>query len=218
MLGGIWRWRRVWKRRDHQPLFYTALIVMAAAWIHASCAEESCDRYFLPIAIMASVFAALGLLALSRRFLLFADALQFAENKRMAMIFAPAAIVLFISVGSAFFVSYASRRAEVELAAWIHGHYVSPAMLLGSEGTTSVVAYYAGANWDTLGRKMDQQTALETARRVHPDVILLVATHFRDGPETERLARRIEELGFNKEDKNSLSCELEEEMVVLTKF
>ncbi len=69
MLGGMWGWRRVWARRDHQPLFYCGLAIMLAAWIHAWCAKGSCDRYFLPMVLLGSSFAALGLLGFSARLL-----------------------------------------------------------------------------------------------------------------------------------------------------
>ncbi len=39
MLGGMWKWRRVWIHNDQQPLFYTGLVIMLAAWIHAWCAR-----------------------------------------------------------------------------------------------------------------------------------------------------------------------------------
>ena len=67
MFGGIWGWRRVWSRRDHQPLFYTAVVIMCGIWIHLWYGQNICPRYALPIVLMASPFAALGLLGLVPR-------------------------------------------------------------------------------------------------------------------------------------------------------
>ncbi len=67
MFGGIWGWRRVWSRRDHQPLFYTAVVIMCAIWIHLWYGQNICPRYALPIVLMASPLAALGLLGLVAR-------------------------------------------------------------------------------------------------------------------------------------------------------
>ncbi len=67
MFGGIWGWRRVWSRRDHQPLFYTAVVILCGIWIHLWYGQNICPRYALPIVLMASPLAALGLLGLVAR-------------------------------------------------------------------------------------------------------------------------------------------------------
>ena len=69
MFGGIWGWRRVWARRDHQPLFYTAVVIMCGIWVQLWYDRNICPRYALPIVLMASPFAALGLLGLIARLL-----------------------------------------------------------------------------------------------------------------------------------------------------
>ena len=33
MFGGIWGWRRIWARRDHQALFCTALVILGGIWV-----------------------------------------------------------------------------------------------------------------------------------------------------------------------------------------
>ncbi|NLF09950.1 MAG: glycosyltransferase family 39 protein, partial [Pirellulaceae bacterium] len=67
MLGGLWGWRRLWARRDNQPLFYVAASILCAIWIHLWYGRNICPRYVLPIVLMASPFAALGLLGFVER-------------------------------------------------------------------------------------------------------------------------------------------------------
>lgn len=67
MFGGLWAWRSTWARRDHQPLFYAALGVLAGIWVHLWYDRMICPRYALSIALMASPFAALALLGLTQR-------------------------------------------------------------------------------------------------------------------------------------------------------
>jgi hypothetical protein len=66
MFGGLWAWRSTWARRDHQPLFYAALGVLAGIWVHLWYDRMICPRYALSIVLMASPFAALGLLGVCR--------------------------------------------------------------------------------------------------------------------------------------------------------
>jgi 4-amino-4-deoxy-L-arabinose transferase-like glycosyltransferase len=65
MFGGLWKWRRVWARRDHQPLFLTAVVFLLSSWIQLWFDRQLCFRYALPIVLMAFPFAALGLLGVT---------------------------------------------------------------------------------------------------------------------------------------------------------
>ena len=60
MFGGMWGWRKVWSRRDHQPLFVTAVVILLAIWIQLWYDKIICPRYALPIVLMGATFAALG--------------------------------------------------------------------------------------------------------------------------------------------------------------
>ena len=44
MFGGIWRWRNVWRRRDHQTLFWTAVVIMCGIWIQLWFDRTICPR------------------------------------------------------------------------------------------------------------------------------------------------------------------------------
>lgn len=61
MLAGAWGWFRVWRRVDYQPLFWTAVCVMAGIWVHMWYAQATSSRYWLSIVLLGCPFAALGL-------------------------------------------------------------------------------------------------------------------------------------------------------------
>ncbi|HEY4760832.1 MAG TPA: glycosyltransferase family 39 protein [Thermoguttaceae bacterium] len=215
MLGGLWGWRRVWARRDQQPLFYTSLAIMMAAWIHAWCARESCERYFLPIVLMASLYAALGLLGLSRRILEFVERFNKKWILQYIAVFSPAAVVAFAGLGVAFCSSFERRVAEVELAAWVRQEFGPSAMLFGSEGVTPVVAHYAQVQYATLTKNMDDTTVLKSIQDLKPEVILLLATRRKDLMETRQLIDRIDKLGYMELGRDVLPHGTDEVLVVL---
>ncbi|MGD0516655.1 MAG: glycosyltransferase family 39 protein [Thermoguttaceae bacterium] len=217
MLGGLWKWRRVWSRRDHQPLFYTTMAIMLAAWIHAWCAKGSCDRYFLPIVLMASPFAALGLLAFTGRLLCFAERLNNKAILRYVAVFAPVIIVVFTGWNVAFSGPYDRREAEVKLADWVRQQYGPSALIFGSEGVTPVVAYYAKASWSTLWINMDDRTVLEKIKQLRPDVILLMATRRKDSRDTKQLIDKIEKLEYAEIARSNLPHGMDDVLVVLNR-
>jgi hypothetical protein len=216
MLGGLWKWRRIWARRDHQPLFYVSLAIMLAAWIHAWCAKGSCDRYFLPIVLMASPFAGMALMALTGRFL--AVARRFDKVAVMqAAVFAPTAIVALAGICAAFSGPYDRRGAEVELASWVHRQYGPSAKIFGSEGVTPVIAYYAKADWDTLSVNMDDASVLDKINQFNPDVILISTTRRKDWRETKRLIDKIENLNYMELARSDLPRGTDDVLVVMNR-
>jgi 4-amino-4-deoxy-L-arabinose transferase-like glycosyltransferase len=217
MLGGMWGWRRVWARRDHQPLFYSGLAIMSAAWIHAWCAKGSCDRYFLPMVLLGAPFAALGLLGFSARLLGFAEHLKSKAILRHAAVFVPLMMVASVGWCAAFSGPYDRRGAEVELADWVRRQYGPPALIFGSEGVTPVVAYYAQTNWATLGMTMDDATVLKQVEELEPDVILLSARRRKELLDTKQLIGKIEKLEYTEIDRSALPHGTDDVLIVLSR-
>jgi hypothetical protein len=216
MLGGMWGWRRTWSRRDHQTLFYTALVILLAVWLHTWYAHESCIRYFLPIVLMGSPFAALGLLGLSRRILRLSERFRTKAVFQCILVFAPVTLVALGGWSVAFSSHFEQRTAEVELAEWIRREYGPSAMLLGSEGITPVVAYYARVNHVILSKEMTSSAILERVRSLKPQVIFLLATSRNHLTKPEGLIRQIEALGYAERDRGKLPPGANELLVVLT--
>jgi hypothetical protein len=217
MLGGMWGWRRVWARRDHQPLFYSGLVIMSAAWIHAWCAKGSCERYFLPMVLLGSSFAALGLLGFTARLLRFAEQLKSKAILRHAAVFAPVIIVASAGWCAAFSGPFDRRGAEVELADWVRRQYGPSARIFGSEGVTPVVAYYAKANWTTLAITMDDATVQKQVEQLKPDVILLSAMRRKELSDTKQLIGKIEKLEYTEIDRSALPHGTDDVLIVLSR-
>jgi hypothetical protein len=62
---GIWRGRRRCLQLELAPLWLASAALLLAIWMHLYVAEETSKRYFLPIVLMTSPLAALGLQALA---------------------------------------------------------------------------------------------------------------------------------------------------------
>jgi hypothetical protein len=217
MLGGLWHWRRVWARRDNQPLFYIALATMIAAWIHAWCAHESVDRYFLPIVLMSSPFAALGLLALSGRLLCLVERLNNKLVFQSMAVFAPLFVAAIIGCTVVFSIHYERRNAEAELAGQIRQQFETTPLIFGSEGVTPVVAYYAKANWTTLSKKMDDDAVLDNITLLQPDVILISATRRKNLQDTRQLINQIQTLDYKEIKRSNLPHAMDDVLVVLNR-
>jgi hypothetical protein len=215
MLLGLWNWRKTWARRDHQPLFYASLVLMAAAWIHAWCAHESCDRYYLPIAMMASPYAALGLLAICRWMLRFAERNSLGQRWCRAAVVLLVAIVLVSDLAVAFGHGTDTRGAEVELGKQLRRTYGPEPLLFGSEGVTAVIAHYCGGRYETLAKIMDDRTALDFAREKKPAAILIVASRRFDLHETRRLIDECCKLGYREYSRDELPPGIDDVLVVL---
>src|SRR5207248_2035331 len=65
-LIGLARWWRLYFRPDHLALVLFSLATLAAIWIHAAAAWMSSTRYVLPLVILATPMAALGLFPVCR--------------------------------------------------------------------------------------------------------------------------------------------------------
>jgi 4-amino-4-deoxy-L-arabinose transferase-like glycosyltransferase len=215
MLIGLWKWRRLWARRDQQPLFYTSLIVLGAAWVHAWCGRESCDRYYLPIVLMALPFAALGILAVCRKFLIWSESISLRKPFVRLAVAAPLVLVLLGNAALALSSSDNRRHAEVELAKWVKQEYGPVPMIFGSEGITQVVAYYSGAKHAPLMKVMDDRAVLDLTHDLKPDVILLLATRRIDFRETQTLVDKLVKLGFHETDRSRLPPGTDAALIVL---
>ena len=90
---GVAGWWQTWKRRDHQAMFYTVLLFLLAIWIHLNVAQETSKRYFLPVVLVMSPFAALGLLACCRQLLRWAESRRWGlQATRCGVVHAAAAV------------------------------------------------------------------------------------------------------------------------------
>ena len=171
MFGGIWGWRKVWFRRDHQPLFLTAMVVVLGIWIQLWYDKIICPRYALPIVLMGAPFAALGGLGLAARLLRVGQRVgnwgqgPFVPStgrrpragravpangagphfRSQAMVVAAAVLAGAVCITDAMTSNsryFEVRRAAARLGQWLAGR-LEPSMVVGPTDITPIVGYYA---------------------------------------------------------------------------
>ncbi|MGA2501600.1 MAG: glycosyltransferase family 39 protein, partial [Tepidisphaeraceae bacterium] len=181
MFGGLWGWRRMWVRRDHQPLFYASLAVLAGAWVQLWYDHAMCPRYVLPIVLMGAMFAALGLLGLMERVAVWSRQRAQPARIRVLLMVLPLIVVAVHGVGEAMIANrsyFAARQAVAELGTRL-GRDAGPIhMVVGPEGVVRIAQHYAGADACRWFRMENGDESIITAlvRQARPDVLLLRPT------------------------------------------
>jgi hypothetical protein len=159
----------------------------------------------LSIVLLASPFAALGLLGLLRRTARLAEWLGCAGRTRAAaaglLIFA----VALVGVAAAMSSNqryFASRKLAADLGRWVrHGPWSAP-MMVGPVGLTPIVSFYAGKGRYELFRMdtADAATIAQLVEQCHPDLLLLRTTKRMGSESCGELAARMKGRGFSEVD------------------
>jgi hypothetical protein len=165
--------------------------------------------------MMAAPFAALGLLSICQRLLVWSERFSMSKAFCRIAVVVPIAIVLLSSAGIALGRNNNSRGAEVELAQWVRQEYGPSAQLFGSEGVTPVIAYYAEARYSTLTKNMSDKEAIDLTTINKPDVVLISATRRMDLHDTRKLIDEIRKLGYHEMERNRLPLGIDDVLVVL---
>lgn len=214
MFGGLWHWRRVWARRDHQPLFYVSLVIVVSVWIHLSIARSSCPRYVLPIALMASPFVALELWALTgwtvRQFQRWTG---FAQWRWAAAV--PGLLVVALGLGDALGNDCTGRLGEVRLGQWLRQELGPSSSFLGVDNLTVVVAHYAQGRSQIFPVWTDNETILRMLRQHRPDALLLRASRWDTKTNHRSLLEWVEEQGYQSVNRQQLPEECRGMLIVV---
>jgi hypothetical protein len=212
MFAGIWLGRRIWLRRDHQALFYTSLLIVAGMWIHLWYAQISSNRYILPVVLMGSGFAALALLRLSAYCGQILRWLGWGKD-RQALIAAGLLLAVCIAgTSEALSCNFQFRASEPQLGNWIHARFGSEPNLLGSDGVTMVIGYYAQGDCRVFPLFASDSAILAMARQYQPDAVLLLVTNHMRRTQSDHyrpLIEKMKDLGFEPVDPSQLprGCE-----------
>jgi hypothetical protein len=203
MFGGIWGWFRVWSRRDHQPLFYVAVLVLGGAWIQIwaeTYLHNINTRYALPIVLMAAPLAALGLLALAARVLRFIENRGWPAAVQRAGLALVAAVVLVPSVLDVAHNNVSqtrARRTMVAVGRWASQMSSAPPTIVGPWDILANVGYYAGGGPCFKYRYDESDEAiLDLVARNKADLVLLRPSRQMPSERCESLAARIATMGF----------------------
>ena len=207
MFGGMWGWRRVWWRRDHQALFCTALVVLAGIWVqlwYETYTKSISPRYALPIVLMASPFAALGLLGLLHRIPQMMGKLGWQAPSVRAVIVPVLLLAVapgMVDVLNNTLTHAGTRQMMIEVGCWAKREFAAGPTIVGPLDLAPVVGYYAGSNLYAKYRYGDSDAViLALAARTNADVVLLPAGEpqepDRRTPLTEGLKRlKLEPVG-----------------------
>jgi hypothetical protein len=208
-------WRQTWKRRDQQVMFYTVPLFLLAIWIHLSVAEETTGRYFLPVALVMSPLAALGLLACSAQLSRWADRRRWGLKTRRLASCMPLLFFTAFSLGNVFASDYRQRAGQAELGRWTRNEFGPSPGLLGPGGVTQVVTYYARGRY-VLFAQNDNDQAIETLLRQRPFDIVLLPDQQEPLPGRADLLRHAAAMGYGPIDGRRFSDQLRK-MVVLAR-
>ncbi len=142
-LAGIWRWWRVYLRRDHQTLLLMVLLLLAMIWVRNTRVRTDI-RYFFPMVLVSFPWIGLGFLKVSEwggRLISWGRLPS--PRRRSAMAAVLAAVVVAFGIGEANLASARFMREHAELGAWIRRHFGPDRTLVGNIHDTRLVQYYA---------------------------------------------------------------------------
>jgi hypothetical protein len=199
MFAGLWRWRRVWARRDYQPLFYLGLAVLGGMWIQLWAAEESSPRYVFPLVIGAAPFAGLGLLAWSGALRRLAQRSRSRRDWCGLVGLCPWCLMAIGGLGAALWAGdYQHRAGQAALGRWIVRQFGPSPTLVGVGGLTDVVNFYAEGECWRFHASDSEATVLDLVRRRNPHLVLLVPTSRMNAARCRTISAELEGMGFQR--------------------
>lgn len=208
MLGGIWGWRRVWARRDHQPLFLMSIVIMCGIWVQLWYDKNICPRYALSIVLMGSVFAALGFFGFVDRLLRIMRWLQWGSLRQETLVATVAVVIVAISLADAMTSNtkyFETRRMAADMGCWMQREFVDPPMLVGPVGITPIVSYYASRTpFEMFRWEAGDASILTLIEQSKPGVVLLRPTKQLTAERCAVLIDRLKEAGLEPLDRSAL--------------
>jgi hypothetical protein len=149
VVGMAVHWR-LFGRLDQRPAFCMCLLHLLAIGLFLWKAHEVVGRYFFPVVLLSTPYAALGLFWLLNRMWAFAPragarlsdgAISAAPRWALAASFAAIAIAGWTD---ALTNDFSTRRQREELGGWIAQHVGRGQLMVGTEQRAMTLSYYAG--------------------------------------------------------------------------
>jgi hypothetical protein len=145
-LIGLWRWWRVYLRRDHQTLLLMTLGLLALIWIRSATVRGDI-RYFFPMVLVSFPWIALGLLKLCEWMARFTSwACVWTPRRRCALLLALVVVTSLLSGAETNLTSAQFMRAHVTLGRWIGEQFGPNRTIIGNIRETRLVLYYSQGN------------------------------------------------------------------------
>jgi hypothetical protein len=176
MFGGMWGWRRLWARRDHQALFITAVILLVGIWVQLWIDNNISRRYALPIVLMASPFAALGLWGLMARIQRIGQWLGWQERRQRVVAGLVLVGILFSGLGHTLTSNYDTRRMMADLGRWTGQAFADSPTVVGPSAFARIVPYYAAkGSYVVFPYAASDASMLKLVAENRADVVILWA-------------------------------------------
>jgi hypothetical protein len=142
-LLGVWGWRRVYARMEHQAMLWMSVLLAIAIWIRYTRTEIDI-RYILPIVMVSFSWMALGLLWGVQWLVWLTDRFRVGGPKRRAALTA-AMIVIVAALGLPDMKLHAApaMRRQATVGRWILGHLGPRQTICGGPQEMVLLAYYA---------------------------------------------------------------------------
>jgi 4-amino-4-deoxy-L-arabinose transferase-like glycosyltransferase len=217
VLIGLLRGWPILLRRDQQPLVLLVLATLAAVWVHAAEACLSSTRYVLPLVILSTPLAALGLLALCRAAARVAAWL--APRARVAP-YAAASLVFVLlllgACGDALTSRVNSRTAQADLGGWLVERLGPQATISGPFNCrlTSMHAQARFLSFPYFFEDVTEQWFSQMLDSSRPDAVLLCHRMLPEGI-APTLAQRATSAGFEQVEPDRLPQSCRHQVTVL---
>lgn len=209
MFGGMWGWRHIWGRRDHQALFYTGLVITGAIWVQLWYDRILCPRYALTIVLFATVFSALGLLGLSARLARLAQRYRLGSRAAVVAALAPGVVTCGVGLADAMTSNrayFAARTVAMHLGRWAHDIFPAPPVIVGPAAIAPIMGHYAASpRWAVF--RFDTRDPEVVLRLVHkhcPDLLVVAPTRRLSESQCQLLVQRVRSLGFRSIEPEAL--------------
>jgi hypothetical protein len=147
VLLGLWLWRRVFFRRDQLAMLPFHLALWSLIGVYFAQSLESDERYFLPSVIVTSGCAALGLLAIARRLMVWtAPRVAWSPPRRALMVAGLLAAFVLIGTHDRSLEKRKWLAQRADLGTWIRQRFGPRQRLAGEVREMRLLAYCAEAD------------------------------------------------------------------------
>jgi hypothetical protein len=174
LFGGMWGWRRVWARRDNQALFFTCVVILCGIWVQLWYDRNISRRYPLPIVLLGSPFAALGLLWLTAWLQRVGRWLGWQARSQRAAAAATMALILVSGLAHAMTRADEARRMAANVGYWLRQEFSAPPTVVGPSFMARIVNYYSEhSRYVTVPPEANDEVILNMVTQNRADVVIL---------------------------------------------
>lgn len=141
--SGFAGWSSIAGRREHWPIYLLIVMVLAGSWFHLRFSSAISCRYLIPVFLLASPWAALGLTWPERRLTMLPVHFRL-PRVRAAAVSTILVICLCHGWGDALATRLQGRREILQISRQIAASYGPSTMVFAQPETSSQVAFYSG--------------------------------------------------------------------------